>query len=207
MPANNRGVRIGWLAGRFPGRIGHLFSPGGERGPYDFIPYVLDNGVFALGDAWNEDKWLRLLDWSKMSGQAPQWVLVPDVVGNAIATLQKWRHWHWQVRKYGWPLAFAVQDGMNHRDVPAEADVLFVGGTTEWKWRTAADWCARFPRVHIGRVNSYERLWQCDDMGAESCDGTGWTRGDQVQYRGLLAYLEESAGLRQRPEQLRMVTA
>ncbi len=103
--------------------------------------------------------------------------------------------------RYGWPLAFAVQDGMTVEDVPGDADVIFVGGSTEWKWRTVAMWCAAFQRVHVGRVNTYRRLWECHDAGAESIDGTGWTRGDQRQYRGLLAYLAESTGGRLRSVQ------
>ena len=89
-------------------------------------------------------------------------------------------------------VVFAVQDGMTVDDVPSNADVIFVGGTTEWKWQTVAMWCKAFQRVHVGRVNEYKRLWMCHDAGAESCDGSGWTRGDQRQFRGLLAYLEES---------------
>jgi hypothetical protein len=36
----------------------------------------------------------------------------------------------------------------------------------------------------------------------ESTDGTGFMRGDQVQYRGLMAYLEESTGSKRRTTQL-----
>jgi hypothetical protein len=60
MPANNTGIWVGYLAGRFPGRIGHLFSPGAQRGPFGFMPYAIDNGVFAKGDAWEEEHfWAR----------------------------------------------------------------------------------------------------------------------------------------------------
>ena len=87
----------------------------------------------------------------------------------------------------------AVQDGMEPGDVPAEAGVVFVGGSTEWKWRTVRDWCDAFDRVHVGRVNTNGKLWECHEAGAESCDGTGWFRGDQRQLRGLIAYLERSS--------------
>jgi hypothetical protein len=30
------------------------------------------------------------------------------------------------------------------------------------------------------------------ECGAESCDGTGWFRGDKRQLDGLIQYLEES---------------
>lgn len=192
MPANNTGIVVGWMAGTYPGRIGHLFSPGAQRGPFPFMPYAFDNGAFGAGDAWEEAPWFKMLDWGRLSGQRPLWALVPDVVGDRLRTLRKWDIYAPQLARYGWPLAFAVQDGMTSRDVPRDASVVFVGGTTEWKWATAARWCKDFPRVHVGRVNTYRRLWDCHDAGAESCDGTGWTRGDQRQHRGLLAYLEES---------------
>jgi hypothetical protein len=209
MPANNTGVRTGYLAGRFPSKIGHLFSPGGERGPLEFIPYSLDNGAYGAYLArkeWDCEAWVRLLDWANISGQTPLWAIVPDVVGNKVATLRNWSQHAGTVARYGWKLAFAVQDGMVPNDVPNDADVIFVGGSTEWKWATVGLWCANFPRVHVGRVNTYRRLWQCHDLGAESIDGTGWMRGDQVQYRGLLAYLEESTGSRHRVTQYELAT-
>lgn len=204
MPANNTGIQVGYLAGRFPGNLGHLFSPGAERGPFKFMPYALDNGAygaFSKGAEWDEAAWRRLLEWARISGQDPLWVLVPDVVGDRLRTLRKWEMFHHVARRYKWPLAFAVQDGMEPADVPLGADVVFVGGSTDWKWSTYRSWCAAFPRVHVGRVNTYGQLYKCADAGAESVDGTGWFRGDQRQYNGLLAFLEEQAGERVRHEQ------
>ena len=199
MPADNTGILIGYLAGRFPGRVGHLFSPRPGRvpcGPFSFMPFALDNGAYAAGDNWDESEWFKLLDWAKLSGQVPAWALVPDVVGDRLRTLRKWDLYRSRLARYGWPLAFAVQDGMVSSDVPTDAQVVFVGGSTAWKWRTMAEWCRDFPRVHVGRVNSWRRLWQCHDAGAASCDGTGWTRGntgDFRKYPALIDYLEKSS--------------
>lgn len=204
MPANSTGIRTGYMAGRYPGLMGHLLSPGAQRGPFDFMPYALDNGAFGHDDDWSESAWVELLNWAKLSGQRPLWALVPDVVGDKAGTLAKWAQYSPLVRSYGWPLAFAVQDGMIESDVPAEAKVIFVGGTTGWKWRTYRKWCLRFSHVHVGRVNTYRRLWDCYEAGAKSTDGTGWMRGNQVQYRGLLAYLEEASGRKNRIIQMEM---
>lgn len=38
------------MAARYPGCIGHMYSPGGERGPWRELPYALDN------DAWPAHK-------------------------------------------------------------------------------------------------------------------------------------------------------
>jgi len=95
---------------------------------------------------------------------------------------------------------------MTTKDVPISADVVFVGGSTEWKWATMPMWCGNFQRVHVGRVNTYRLLWKCHDAGAESCDGTGWWRGDQKQARDLRAYLEESTnGGRMRQSSLELI--
>lgn len=205
MPANNTGIRVGWLAGKYPGRMAHLFSPGAQQGPFEFMEYALDNGAygaFKSGKEWDEAAWVRLLDWARLSAIAPRWVLIPDVVGDRLRTLRRWEMYAPIAARYGWPLAFALQDGMVPTDVPQEASVVFVGGTTEWKWRHLAMWCKAFPRVHVGRVNTYRRLFQCYDAGAESGDGTGWTRGDQIQWRGLQAFFAQTSGEQPRPEQL-----
>ena len=196
MPSNNRGMVVGWIAGRFPGRIGHLYSPGGMARLHDFMPFALDNGRFAVwsaGREWDEAAFVAMLDAVVAVGARPLWLLVPDVVGDRDGTLRDWENWAPRLRRYGWPLAFAVQDGMLPKDVPGEASVVFVGGGTAWKWRTLRDWCDAFDRVHVGRVNTNGKLWECNEAGAESCDGTGWIRGDQAQLRGLISYLERSA--------------
>ena len=78
------------------------------------------------------------------------------------------------------------------RGCTRKCHVVFVGGTTAWKWKTLRTWTENFPRVHVGRVNTDRMLWMAHECGAESCDGTGWFRGDQVQFAGLLSYLEQS---------------
>lgn len=188
-------MHLGWLAGRYPGRIGWLLSPDGWRKPHRWMPFALDNGAFPAfvnKKEWDEEAFVQMIETAALCGQAPRWVIVPDVVADREATIARWHEWTPSLKHYGWPLAFAVQDGMTQADVPADADVVFVGGTTEWKWKTIWGWCKANKRVHVGRVNGYRGLWHCHDAGAESCDGTGWFRGDQEQLAGLEQYLEES---------------
>lgn len=197
MPSNNSSMHLGWLAGQYPGSIGWLLSPDGWRQPHRWLPYALDNGAFPAWvnkQPWDEAGFLGMLKRSQQCGYNPKWVLVPDVVADREATISRWIEWAPRIRPYGWPLAFAVQDGMTQADVPPDTDVVFVGGTTEWKWATVYNWCRDNKRVHVGRVNGYRGLWHCDDAGAESCDGTGWFRGDQDQLEGLERYLKESSG-------------
>jgi len=178
MVANQTGLEVGHLAGRYPGAIGHLYSPGAARGPWPYLPYALDNAAFISAKRsvpWDEGAWKRLLLWAAMSGQRPLWAVVPDVVANREATIERWHQYVGDVRRYGFRPAFAVQDGMSFEDVPSEDCVLFIGGSTEWKVEAIGPWCARFPgRVHVARVNTAGRLVDCWRGGAVSVDGSGW---------------------------------
>jgi hypothetical protein len=177
-------------------RVGNLFQPGAfwKASPLNF---ALDNYVYSSwskGQEWPEDKFIALLDKVKASGKTPSWVVCPDSVGDAAKSIALWKEWAPRLREYGWPLAFAVQDGQTGSLVPNDADVIFVGGTTEWKRATIKAWCANFPRVHVARINTYRWLWHCHECGAESIDGTGWFWKDKPKHYQLLDYLAITEG-------------
>lgn len=186
-----------WAAGKYPGRVGMLLGPNycRKQAIRFWMPYALDNDAFSAWTQkkpWDAEAWRKMLVWARMSGQAPLWVLVPDVVADRRGTLDKWQEFAPEAAGFGWPLAFAVQDGMTPDDVPEGADLVFVGGTTEWKWRNVPLWTRHFKRVHVGRVNELRRLWTCEDYGVESVDGSGWFRDTSEGRRGLqlLTWLE-----------------
>jgi hypothetical protein len=203
MPTNNSGIQIGYLCGKYPGRLGWLISPGGWRKPPSWMPYALDNGAFSAWlnkREWDEQAFIDLLDRTR-GHIRPLWVAVPDVVADAEATKARWQEWSQRIREItNVPLAFVVQDGMTVADLPEDADVLFVGGSTEWKWRNLKMWTAAHPRVHVGRVNSERLLWMAHDAGAESCDGTGWMRGGEERLEDLERYLRLSTRNDKRPQ-------
>lgn len=196
MPANATGWFWHALA-RETGRLGHLYSPGAQRGPWPWFPYALDNGAFSCWDpksnAFDDAKWAgiehawnRLVVWAEIAPLKARWAIVPDVPGNAARTFERWEKFAPGLTRI--PRALAVQDGMTPTDVLAlriKPEVIAVGGSTDWKWATVAEWAARFPRVHLLRCNSPTRLYELESMGVESCDGTGWSRGDRKQTSGL----------------------
>lgn len=195
MPANNAKMLVGYLAGKYQGRMGWLLSPGAWREPHDWLPYAFDNGAYPAWEKkleWNERDFYAHCDRIKGRTHKPLWIAVPDVVADREGTLRSWFAHSPRVAKYKCPLAFVVQDGMTPDDIPPNASVVFVGGTTDWKWRNLRDWTSNFPRVHVGRVNTERMLWMAHEAGAESCDGTGWFRGDKKQLNGLLKYMDES---------------
>jgi hypothetical protein len=192
--ANNSGCEARRLAATFPGRVGHLMSPEGWRRPDPAFPYAIDNGAFGAwkpGRAFDGGAFYSLLERVGIEPIKPEWVAVPDVVMDRAGTLSMWRQWAPVVARVGAPLAFVVQDGMKAADVPAEAAVIFVGGSTPWKWLTVPMWCEQGRRVHVGRVNSGRRLRQCARLGVESCDGTGYFRGNRRQLDAAWYFLAD----------------
>ena len=192
MPSNNTGFEAGLLAGKYPGRIAHLHSVEAMREPKPGVPWALDNGVFGAwqaGKEWNEEPLYRYLD--SYAAWGPMWVVVPDWVGDRDETLRRWERHAPALQAFGVNLAFAAQDGMNPSDVPSEASVVFMGGTTSWKWRNLRLFAEAFPRLHVGRVNTRRLLEQAEAAGAESCDGTGWVR-DPKRTEELENYLEKN---------------
>ena len=192
MPSNNTGFEAGLLTGRFPGRLAHLHSVDAMREPKRGIPWALDNGVFGAWQGkreWSEEPLYRYLDC--YAALQPMLVVVPDWVGDRDETLRRWDLHAPALMSFGVPLCMAVQDKMTPDDVPSEASVILVGGSTSWKWRNLRTWTRAFPRVHVGRVNSRRLLEQAEKAGAESCDGTGWFR-DPQRTRELESYLESN---------------
>lgn len=198
MPANSSGWFWHCLA-RETGRIGHLFSPQDQRGPWPWLPYALDNGAFSCWnmktnefdeDKWEkkESHWRELIYWARTATQQPLWAIAPDVIGNATKTIARYSRYAGLIKANGLLPAVAVQDGMSVQDVKRlipEPVCVCIGGTTEWKWETVEMWKASFERVHVLRCNSPEKLYWLEELGIESCDGTGWNRGDKRQTSGL----------------------
>lgn len=208
MVSNATGMEVGLLAGANPGRIGHLYSPGGERGPWPEVPFGLDTGDFAAWMnklEWSEAEWRALLMWAAMSGIVPLWAVVHDAPGDRDETLRRWERYESVVREHGFRRAFAVQDGMEFGDVPDDDCMLFIGGSDigNWKDNAISPWCKRFPgRVHVARVNGADRLLRCYRAGAVSVDGTGWFHKSNNKSGGQLAvlrkFLRETSGDRLR---------
>lgn len=198
MPSNHSSALIHYLAGKHPSRIGWLIGPTGlaKTKLRDWMPFACDNDAFS---AWANEKewdylaWINMLKKITSLRQSPRWVLVPDVVAEREKTILAWEKYAPEASTFGFPLAFAVQDGMTPKDVPIKADVVFVGGTTEWKWNNLRLWTDNFIRVHVGRVNSLNKLRLCERLNVESVDGTGWFRdGDGGQSQRELRHWFEN---------------
>jgi hypothetical protein len=192
MPSNNQSGIVHYFAGKYPGRIGSLFSPydmNNFRGIMPkYIPYAMDNGAFT---GFCQDKFMLALNKS-LSMHQPLWVAVPDVVADREGTLELWHEWKDRVSSFGYRLAFVAQDGMTPDDVPLEAYCVFIGGSTYWKLNHAHEFRGVCKWLHIGRVNSLNRLNWAERIGADSVDGTGWFRARDKKYYDFIEWFEGS---------------
>jgi hypothetical protein len=107
-------------------------------------------------------------------------VSVPDIVGSAQRTRELFDHFAPQMQ--GWKLAFVCQDGQEHLPIPWDRiAAVFIGGSTNWKCSAYVEQIIKTAKifgkwVHVGRVNDPARFRHFEELGADSCDGTGLAR-------------------------------
>ena len=153
-----------------------------------------DNGCYGKNYVGDE-KWLAWL--AAQDRHTVAFATAPDVVGDAAATLERSAPWLPRIRALGIPAALVAQDGLEDLVVPWDSfDVLFIGGSTEWKLGAAArsivaEAKARGKGVHMGRVNSRKRLIYADTIGCDSADGTYLVFGPDKNLPKLLGWLRE----------------
>ncbi len=165
------------------GRLGQMVTPREGRKPLPRVPYGADNGRF--GNGYPGDKqWFAWLD--TLPREHCLFAVTPDVIANAEATIALSVPMMPRVRQMGFPVAFVAQDGLEHLPTPWDAfDVLFIGGSTQWKLSGMASTLAKEAlrlgkRVHMGRVNSYQRLKYAHTIGCSTTDGTFLSFGPDV---------------------------
>ena len=93
-----------------------------------------------------------------------------------------WR-WMQRVLNVAAVALIAVQDGHEPWQVDEILGArigIFIGGSTEWKLATMAQWGAAAARrgawCHVGRVNTRRRVLACAAAGVTSFDGTSVTK-------------------------------
>jgi|SRR5215475_458059 len=158
-------------------------------------PWGADTGCFSPKGvrAFDLDGYLR---WLKRGDAASNlFATAPDRVGFAAETLALSAPVLPQIRALGLPAALVAQDGLEELSVPWDAfDVLFIGGSTDWKLgRGAAALIAEAQKrgkwVHMGRVNSGKRYAYAAELGCDSVDGTFLAFGPTENLRRLKTWL------------------
>lgn len=159
--------------------------------------HAADNGCFTLGERFDPGVWLSWL--ARLDRAGCLFAVAPDVVGDAAATLARSAPYFDRVHDLGYPVAYVLQNGQEHRPMPwADIDAVFIGGDTGWKLSAHAARLAyqakdRGKWVHMGRVNSHKRLLRAAVMGCDSADGTYLRFGPRTNLPRLLNWLHHLA--------------
>ena len=192
------------IAAMEAGTLGYIDTPAqGNKRP-EGVVWCADNGCFS--DRWDAEKWWRFLEQNAHRADSCLFAVAPDVVADAATTIERSRPWLPRIRALGYPVAFVAQDGLTqfcgrlYAGEMGEAtigwddfDVLFIGGTTEWKLGATARGLVleakrRGKWVHMGRVNSERRWLYAQAIGCDSVDGTYLTFGPDANLPKLLAW-------------------
>lgn len=162
------------------------------------VPWAIDNGAFTGFDPM---KFHLLITRAIYAERKPEWVVCPDVVADAKATLVMFRAWINAIFALKLNAAFVAQDGQENLELPSWHlwTCLFIGGSTKFKLSRAAAELVEEAKlhgktVHMGRVNSFKRLRHAHEIGCDSVDGTGMSRwGDRHlrKFCGWLSQLDE----------------
>lgn len=133
---------------------------------------------------------------TKIAGTSPLFVTAPDVVADACSTLAMFNAWEPVIHAHRLPVALVLQDGQENLCMPwGRCEAVFIGGSTDYKLSDTVRWLVREAKwrgkwVHMGRVNSLERLRYARDIGCDSVDGTGYSRFPDTNLPGALKYLQ-----------------
>lgn len=173
-PAIRQAMSDGWF--------GMITTPKQGNVVPNCVPWMADNGCYGRGYP-GDTAWLNWLANKPGDRSLCAFATAPDVVGDAVATLQRSLPHLSAIRNLGYRAALVGQDGLEHLDVPwTKFDVLFIGGTTQWKLSEHArlitkQAVANGHAVHMGRVNSLLRMRYAQRIGCTSADGTYMTFG------------------------------
>jgi hypothetical protein len=187
--------------------IGLLIQPGTRSYVKHLDRYqgfAVDNGCFSPASYVGDDAWLEWVDTLPRDGCL--FVVIPDVVCDPVATWARFQALAPLVRAMGFPVALAAQDGIESMpglyDMLDAADVVFIGGSTEWKesaaaMAVAAEAKALGKRVHMGRVNSGRRYRLAAAHDIDTVDGTFLAFGPSVNLPRLCSWLDDNAAATQ----------
>lgn len=142
-----------------------------------------NSGVASDFDVQWRDEILWILD--QPDDRRPDFAVLPDIVAGGLESLGLSLSWLHRLGRTSIKWALAVQDGMTSSSIPWDApfDVIFVGGSIDWKLATMSTW-ARVAHehgrlCHVGRMGSGRRVRMAKGAGADSIDSALmlWSKG------------------------------
>jgi len=162
-----------------------------------FRVWAADNGRFAQPDKWVAGDWLEWAAGLRRYRERCLFMVAPDCVGDAAATLELSVPYLPTIRQLGYQAAYVSQNGATCESLPwDDFDCLFVGGDDAWKFSHAsllvlAEAKRRGKWTHMGRVNTIRRLRACLATDFDSADGTYLKYGPDTNWPKLCGFLDE----------------
>jgi hypothetical protein len=144
--------------------------------------YAIDNGAFS---GFPADRFRRLLERQESRKADCLFVTCPDIVGAGQRSIELFKRRSRWIPE-GWKVALVAQDGMEDLEIPwDEMDAIFIGGGDPWKDSKASQDIVKTAVtlgvwVHVGRINTPRRFELFDELGADSCDGSGIAMYDHM---------------------------
>lgn len=145
---------------------------------------ALDNGAFSCfrkGYPFMQDIFLKTLSDAYKKNIPLDFIVCPDIVAGGKASLELSLRWANNELRTAPKLALVVQDGLTIKDIGSlgRFTYLFVGGSVDWKWKTAKEW-VEFAHdngklCHIGQCGRIEYLERAYEIKADSVDSTSFT--------------------------------
>jgi hypothetical protein len=184
----------------------NIMNPNGQR-------YFHDCGTFHAeihGKPWEVNPFKRLIakypdyDFVVLPDKPQIKQMLDPVAGRKLAMISLRLSLEY-IDEIPGPVYFAVQDWMRQNDIIPymdRFDGIFVGGSPEWKLKTAMDWAALAKvykkKCHVGRINSYMGFRFMHYCEVDSVDGSTASRHDdptEIQkYFDHLKYQQQLAG-------------
>ncbi len=159
--------------------LGLMLTPMiGNRPDLSQYTWAADTGCFAQPKKHDDDKYIAWLEQRREFSGGCVFATAPDVVGDAVATLDRSLPMLPRIRKAGFKASLVAQNGIESTVIPwDDFDALFIGGDTQWKlsestYELVTEAKARGKWTHMGRVNSFKRLKAAACAGYDSADGT-----------------------------------
>lgn len=170
------------------------------------IAWGADTGCFTQPHTFSMSRYIDWLTDRKYAQDSCLFATAPDVVGDAVATLEISREPLQEIRGLGYKSALVAQDGLEKLSIPWDTfDCLFIGGTTDWKlsepaYALTTEAKRRGKWAHMGRVNSFRRIVAASISGYDSVDGTFLAYGPDLNIIRLKSWLDK---LNKQPSLLR----
>ncbi len=170
---------------------GQLLTPLTNYRIHDGL-FAIDNGGFSRQDP---DALNRLVQKARPSIEQCQFIVMPDVPGNALRTAELFAEFAELYKDL--PLALACQNGIESMEIPwAKIDALFIAGKGDWSVSgdiarhliSAAKWRKKW--VHVGRVSTLDKWKFFEALGADSCDSSVLVRNYGDRNAALSQYLK-----------------